>query len=65
VATGVQIVFDCADPDTIATFWAAALKNRVHLDLNVGGPRDTPHDERRRRIDTEVDRLVQHEFDVQ
>jgi len=114
VATGVQIVFDCADPDKLATFWAAALhyktqdpppgfaswpdflkaqgipesewnsanavvdpdgvgprlffqhvpegkvvKNRIHLDLNVGGPRDTPHDERRRRVDTEVDRLVQ------
>jgi glyoxalase superfamily protein len=114
VATGVQIVFDCTDPDRLATFWAAALhykkqdpppgfrswqdflkaqgipesewnsasavvdpdgagpriyfqkvperkvvKNRVHLDLNVGGPRDGPPDERRGRIDTEVDRLVQ------
>jgi hypothetical protein len=114
VATGVQIVFDCADPDTLARFWAAALhykiqdpppgfdsweaflkaqgipetdwnsasavvdpdgvgpriyfqrvpegktvKNRVHLDLNVGGPRSAPHDERRRRVDQEVDRLVQ------
>jgi hypothetical protein len=113
VATGVQIVFDCADPDKLATFWAGALhykkqdppagfaswpdflraegipesdwtsasavvdpdgvgprlffqrvpegkvvKNRVHLDLNVGGPRGTPHDERRRRVDAEVDRLV-------
>jgi len=113
VATGVQIVFDCADPDRLATFWAAALhykkqdpppgfaswpdflkaqgipesewtsasavidpdgagpriffqrvpegkivKNRVHLDLNVGGPRGAPHDERRRRVDAEVDRLV-------
>jgi hypothetical protein len=114
VATGVQIVFDCADPDTLARFWAAALhyktqdpppgfdsweaflkaqgipetdwnsasavvdpdgvgpriyfqrvpegktvKNRVHLDLTVGGPRSAPHDERRRRVDQEVDRLVQ------
>lgn len=113
MATGVQIVFDCADPDKLATFWAAALhytkqdpppgfaswpdflkaqgipesklnsasavvdpdgagpriffqqvpegksvKNRLHLDLNVGGPRDRPHDERRRLIDSEVDRLV-------
>lgn len=113
MATGVQIVFDCADPDKLATFWAGALhykkqdppagfaswpdflraegvpesdwtsasavvdpdgvgprlffqrvpegkvvKNRVHLDLNVGGPRGTPHDERRRRVDAEVDRLV-------
>ena len=106
MATGVQIVFDCADPDTLATFWAAALhykkqdppsgfaswpdflkaqgipeqewnsasaivdpdgagpriyfqrvpegkvvKNRVHLDLNVGGPRDAPHDQRRGDLD--------------
>ncbi len=114
MATGVQIVFDCADPDTLARFWAAALhyklqdpppgfdsweaflksqgipqtdwnsasavvdpdavgpriyfqrvpeaktvKNRVHLDLNVAGPRSAPHEERRRRVDQEVDRLVQ------
>jgi hypothetical protein len=113
VATSVQIVFDCADPDKLATFWAAALhyrkqdppagfaswpdflraqgipesewtsasavvdpdgigpriffqrvpegktvKNRVHLDLNVGGPRGTPPRERRSRVDAEVDRLV-------
>ena len=25
MATGVQIVFDCADPDKLASFWAAAL----------------------------------------
>jgi hypothetical protein len=114
VATGVQIVFDCADPDRLASFWAATLhykkqdpppgftswpdflkaqgipesqwnsanavvdpdgigprmffqqvpegkvvKNRVHLDLNVGGPRTDPPDDRRRRVDAEVDRLVQ------
>jgi hypothetical protein len=114
VASSVQIVFDCADPDKLATFWAEALhykkqdppsgfaswpdflkaqgipesewssasaivdpdgvgpriyfqqvpegkvvKNRVHLDLNVGGPRSAPHDERRRRVDSEVARLVQ------
>ena len=114
MATSVQIVFDCANPDKLATFWAEALhykkqdppkgfvswddflraegipesqwdsasavvdpdgvgpriffqrvpegkvvKNRVHLDLNVGGPRSAPQDERRRRIDAEVDRLVQ------
>jgi hypothetical protein len=114
VATSVQIVFDCADPDKLASFWAAALhykkqdppagfaswpdflkaqgipesewtsasavvdpdgvgpriffqqvpegkvaKNRVHLDLNVGGPRSAPAEERRRRVDAEVDRLLQ------
>ena len=25
MATGMQVVFDCADPDTQAAFWAAAL----------------------------------------
>ena len=38
---------------------AKSVKNRVHLDLNVGGPRGTPHEVRRRRVDAEVDRLVQ------
>ena len=32
------------------------VKNRVHLDLNQGD-RDTPPDERRRRVDAEVERL--------
>ena len=112
-ATSVQIVFDCANPDKLARFWAEALhykiqdpppgfdsweafltaqgipesewdsasaivdsdrlgprilfqrvpegktvKNRVHLDLNVGGPRSAPPDERRGRVDAEVLRLV-------
>lgn len=35
------------------------VKNRVHLDLNVGGPRGTTLDERRGRVDAEVGRLVQ------
>jgi hypothetical protein len=34
------------------------VKNRVHLDLNVGGGGSTAPEERRRRIDAEVDRLV-------
>ncbi len=114
VATGVQIVFDCANPDRLARFWAQAIhykiqdppagfdsweaflkaqgipesewdsasavidpdgvgpriyfqrvpekkivKNRVHLDLNISGGRATRPDERRRRIDAEVERLVQ------
>jgi len=74
VATSVQIVFDCGDPDKLTTFWAGALhyakqdlpsaiadpdgtgppisfqrvpegktvKNRVHLDLNIGGGFGTP-----------------------
>jgi hypothetical protein len=34
------------------------VKNRVHLDLNIGGPRGGPADDRRRRIDAEVNRLL-------
>ncbi len=33
-------------------------KNRLHLDLNLSGGRKTPEDERRRRIDGEVERLL-------
>ena len=113
MATPIQVTFDCADPDRLATFWAAALgykkqdppagyatwpeflaaqgvpedrwnaasaivdpegsgpriyfqqvpepktvKNRVHLDVNVGGGRDTPDDERRARVNTAVERLL-------
>ncbi len=32
-------------------------KNRMHMDLNVGGGRAEPLDERRRRVDAEVTRL--------
>ncbi|HSO51228.1 MAG TPA: VOC family protein [Actinomycetes bacterium] len=37
---------------------AKVVKNRVHLDLNVGGGRTAPLAERRRRVDTEAYRLV-------
>jgi hypothetical protein len=33
-------------------------KTRIHLDLNVGGGRETPIDERRTRVDAEAQRLV-------
>ncbi len=33
-------------------------KNRVHVDVNAGGGRATPDDERRGKVDTEVERLV-------
>jgi Glyoxalase-like domain len=111
MATRTQIVFDCADPDALAHFWADALhyqvqppppgfdtwedflrahnvpedrwdsasaivdpdgvlpriyfqkvpepkqvKNRIHLDLNQG-TRETPPEERRARVDMEVERL--------
>src|SRR2546426_11254039 len=106
MALGIQIVYDCSDPDRLARFYAAALrykmqdppegfatwkaflqsigvpreewndasavidpdgkgpriyfqkmdtpkpeKNRLHLDLNASGGRETPEDEGRRRID--------------
>ncbi|MBA2557596.1 MAG: VOC family protein [Chloroflexi bacterium] len=35
-----------------------AVKNRVHLDLNVGGGKKTPLEERRRRVDAEAVRLM-------
>jgi hypothetical protein len=112
MATSIQLVFDTANPDREAQFWAAALgyrlqpppdgfssweafleaqgiprdrwnaasaivdpdekgprvyfqrvpegktaKNRMHMDLNVGGGRDVPLDERKRRVDAEVARL--------
>ena len=113
MATDIQVVIDCENPDRVARFWAAALgyklqdppdgystwedflretgvpeeqwdsasavvdpdgrgprlyfqkvpepkvmKNRVHMDLNVGGGRSTPLEERQRRVDAEVERLV-------
>ena len=33
-------------------------KNRLHIDLNVGGGSSIPLEERRERIDAEVDRLL-------
>ena len=36
-----------------------SVKNRVHLDLNVGGGMTTPLDERRRRVDERAERLKQ------
>ena len=35
-----------------------SAKNRVHLDLNMGGGHDTPLDERRSRVDAAVEQLV-------
>ncbi|HSV68268.1 MAG TPA: VOC family protein [Mycobacteriales bacterium] len=113
MATGVQVVFDCANPSKLATFWATVLgymleppppgfatweewaqqagipeemwdgyaavvdpdgvgprlffqrvpepktvKNRVHLDVNVGGGRGTPKEERRSRVYAAADRLT-------
>jgi len=33
-------------------------KNRVHLDVNAGGPRGTPPDERRAAVDAAVERAI-------
>jgi hypothetical protein len=112
MAIPIQVTFDCADPEPVASFWAEALgyklqdppegyaswpdfltaigipeaewnrasaivdpegrgpriyfqrvpepkvvKNRVHLDVNVGGGPETPADERRTRVDAAVERL--------
>jgi len=112
MATGIQVVFDCADPGKQAQFWTEALhyrqegppegfatwddwakargipeerwndwastedpdsvgprlyfqrvpegkvaKNRMHLDLNVGGGRDVSPEQRKARILAEVARL--------
>jgi len=37
---------------------AKQVKNRVHLDLNVGGGPGTPLEEHQRRVDAEVERLT-------
>jgi Glyoxalase-like domain len=37
---------------------AKTVKNRLHLDLNVGGGEGTPPEEGRRRVDAEVERLL-------
>lgn len=113
MAFAFQVTFDCADPDQLARFWAAALgyqlqpppkgfatweewliaqgfaedqrnsasaivdpegagariyfqrvpepkitKNRVHLDVNVGGGLGVPLADRRVRVNAEADRLV-------
>jgi catechol 2,3-dioxygenase-like lactoylglutathione lyase family enzyme len=112
MATDIQVVIDCADPDRLARFWAEALgyklqdppegfaswdefldsigipedqrgnasavvdpdgtgprfyfqrvpegkvvKNRVHVDLNVGGGPGTSLEDRTKRVDGEVERL--------
>jgi len=114
MAVNYQVTIDCADPDRLTRFWAAALgyqvegppagfdgwdaywrsvgvpeeelgggddrlvdptgagpriwfqvvpepkvvKNRIHLDLQVGGGRDVPLAVRKERVDAEADRLV-------
>jgi hypothetical protein len=114
MAVKFQLVIDCADPDPLARFWAAALgyepepppegftswdaywrdvgvpedelgmgvdsiidpagrgpriwfqvvpdrkavKNRLHLDISVGGGRAFPIETRRQRVDAEAARLA-------
>jgi hypothetical protein len=113
MTTGIQVVFDCSDPNQLATFWAAALgyrlqdppegftswqdwlreqgipeehwndasavvdpdggrpriyfqrvpeaktvKNRVHLDLGVSGGPGVSLEDRRGKVDAEVERLL-------
>jgi Glyoxalase-like domain len=114
MAASFQLVIDCADPEPLARFWAAALgyelepppagfatwddywrsvgvpedelglgadciidpagagpriwfqvvpesktiKNRLHLDIHVGGGRPVPIQTRRQRVDAEAARLA-------
>jgi catechol 2,3-dioxygenase-like lactoylglutathione lyase family enzyme len=113
MAAGFQLVIDCADPERLTRFWAAALgyrlepppdgfatwddywrdvgvpedelgfadsigdpdgrgpriwfqivpeakqvKNRLHLDIGVGGGRAVPLATRRQRVDAEAQRLA-------
>jgi hypothetical protein len=113
MATSVQVVFDCADPDRVAKFWATALgyklqdppkgfatwedflraqnvpeelwnsrsaivdpqgvgprlffqkvpeaktvKNRVHLDINASQGFGVALEERKKQVNTEVERLI-------
>jgi predicted enzyme related to lactoylglutathione lyase len=67
MATSIQVTFDCADPDRLATFWATALGYRkqdppdgyaswpVYLAAQ-GIPEDQWH-AASARVDAEVDRL--------
>jgi hypothetical protein len=55
----------CVDPDGVGPRLflqkvpeGKSAKNRVHLDVDVGGGREVPIDERRRRVDARVEELV-------
>ncbi len=55
----------CSDPEGVGPRLyfqrvpeAKVVKNRVHLDLNVGGGRAAGLEENRRRVDAEVERLA-------
>ncbi len=50
MANGIQVVFDCTDPPAMA-----ALKNRVHLDVNVAA--DLVPEEHGARLRSEAERL--------
>ena len=46
------------DLDFIRTAGPKVGKNRVHLDVNAGGPRGAPDDERRTAVDAAVERAL-------
>jgi hypothetical protein len=67
MATRIQVTIECAivDPDGVGPrIWfqpvpeGKVVKNRLHLDLDVGGGRGAPLAARRDRVDAEADRLV-------
>jgi Glyoxalase-like domain len=45
-------------PDTEEVRSGEAVKNRLHLDVNAGGPPGTPPSDRRARVDEMVERLA-------
>lgn len=52
-----------AQPFSAPLLWrkraeSKTIKNRLHLDISVGGDRSVPMQERKRRVDAEAQRLV-------
>ena len=45
-------------PDTEEVRSGEAVKNRLHLDVNAGGPAGTPPSDRRARVDEMAERLA-------
>jgi hypothetical protein len=60
MATKIQVVFDPTAPvraSTSSVYRRPRSKNRMHVDLEVGGGPTVPIEERRPRVDAEVERL--------
>jgi Glyoxalase-like domain len=70
MAVRFQLVIDCAEPDRLARFWAAALGYQLEPPpagfttwddywREVGVPEEVPVEIRRRRVDAEARRLTE------